>query len=402
MLAATWTGADLEGLLPSLLTYLNTARKRESENASQVSCDSCEPSRVERDRLLGETERRVGVTDRRVISKLAPPQRLNDLIQRAVILHSDALMRVPKDTTRRAPRTAASNVLRAPRQIVTTDDGQYVGAAAETPHWSMARALLQFVTPEPSLDARTRSWYLAAAAYMEARSDLAQLRTHLERMAALYPKDAEVAFDLGWQSELHATDRAQAHLRAVLDVARNQRNGGLGGCQTIACDDAGNPLGIKNVRESLSDAERHFARAVRLDPMLTEAHIRLAHVRTRLGRYADAETALRKLPPSDDPFVAFYAAIVHGTTLEGLARLDEAAAAYERGLALAPHAPSVNLALSAVELRRGDTAMSVMYARRAIEPPKNPGVVDPFALYYLGRGRNVGMTWTAFYAELGQ
>src|SRR5688572_29437454 len=87
-LAASWTGADLERLLPALVHYLDTVRGRETWNQSRVSCDSCQGSRDERDRLLSETRSRVGKADRTLVLNLARPQRLNDLIQRAVILHA--------------------------------------------------------------------------------------------------------------------------------------------------------------------------------------------------------------------------------------------------------------------------------------------------------------------------
>jgi hypothetical protein len=70
---------------------------------------------------------------------------------------------------------------------------------------------------------------------------------------------------------------------------------------------------------------------------------------------------------------------------------------------LSPYAPSVNLALSALEQRRGDATLSVAYARRAVEPQGNDVViVDPFAFYHLGRGRKVGEAWAAYYAGLAR
>ena len=233
-LAASWTGADLERLLPALVSYLTTVRGQETWNQSRVSCDSCQESRDERDRLLVETRSRVGKADRTLVLNLASPQRLNDLIQRAVILHADAVMRIPRNPARPVRNTSTTNVLRAPRQVVTTDDGKYIGAAADSPHWFMARALLEFVTPDPSLDAHTRRWYLAAGAYMAAASDFAQLWPHLQKISALYPRDAEVAFDLGWRAEANSTSQVQAHLKALLDAATDRRKGGLQGSHCAA------------------------------------------------------------------------------------------------------------------------------------------------------------------------
>ena len=159
--------------------------------------------------------------------------------------------------------------------------------------------------------------------------------------------------------------------------------------------------GVRNERESLADAERHFARAIALDATMAEAYVRLAHVRTSLGRHADALSVLSKLPASKDPHVLFYAALIEGKILETLGRLDDALVAYQRGHDLFPDAQSANLALSSVEQKRGDAYRAVAFARRAVNAADEARpALDPFATYILGRGRSSSNAWQAFIAAM--
>jgi hypothetical protein len=134
---------------------------------------------------------------------------------------------------------------------------------------------------------------------------------------------------------------------------------------------------------------------------MTEAYVRLAHVRLLMGRAADADATLKKRPPSVDLSVSFYAAMVEGKTLEALQRLDDAAAAYRRGHDLFPDAPSVNIALSALEQRRGDPSRATAFAQRAVVPPTGlRSAIDPLEAYKYGRGRSVYAAWEALLSAL--
>jgi tetratricopeptide (TPR) repeat protein len=403
-LVAQWSAADVERLLPGLFVYLDQVRRTEFKNRDVPACNTCAVSRDERERLLRLTKPRVSRTYQALISSFPQPDRLNDFLLRAVSLHSDAAMMFPKNAGRVASGTPApsTNVLGAPRAEVNSSDGQYLGSTLLVPHWHLARALLHFVLPEPALDAAARSWYLAASTYLAAASDGAQLPAHVDAMRSLFPNDATVMFDLGWLAESNSTPKVQVHLRTVVDAI--SRQGGSRGvfCARAFCDANGNPYGIKDQRGSLIDAERYFARAVQLDPFLTEAQVRLAYVQTRLGRHSDAEATLRELPPSADPLVNFYAALVQGMTLEALDRLDAAASAYQKALDLFPHAQSANLSMSALQQKRGDTAKATQYAQRGLDPPANEQTAfDPVVPYRIGRGRYVREAWAAHYAALG-
>jgi len=229
----------------------------------------------ERKRLLDETQSEISTMEEKLIRDLPRPDRLNNLILRGAILHADAEMffrrrtSAPEATTPSATfsrRPTTWSILRAPEEIVSSADGQYVGSATGAPHWYLARALLQFITPEPALDHDTRRWYLAVTAFLAARMDFANLPTHLDATEALFPDDPVLAFDRGWQSEAYATHLLQAHARALVQAAAaklNRRPRLLCATRAIFCDSDGNPYGIKSERQSLVDAERRFAGAVR-------------------------------------------------------------------------------------------------------------------------------------------
>jgi tetratricopeptide (TPR) repeat protein len=340
---------------------------------------------------------------------------LNRFIIRAVLLHSDAAMRVPppggqlnaREMSRRA--ALSTNVLGMPDQVVFSGDGQFLGSGSTGAHWYLARAVLHFVLPDPANHPLTKEWYRAAVPYFAANSDFSQLSPHLQMAEALFPDDATVAFDMGWRSEAHATPRLQADLRALLKAALALPGWTIGPmprfdrrlCRVrVPCDQQGHPYGMKPERESLLDAERHFKRAIALDRAMTEAYVRLARVLSLLGRHAEADKALSALPPSGDTRVIFYAALVAGTVLEALDRLDEAAAAYDRARALFPTSVSANLASSALAQRRGDTAAAVTLVEYAAAPREDEHRADPFAVYSYGRGRDVEDVWAALTARL--
>ena len=404
-LVAQWSAADVERLLPGLFFHLDRVRQTEFKNRDVPKCSTCAVSRDERERLLRVSRTRVSRTYQELISNLPQPDRLNDFVLSAATLHSDAAMMFPKNAGRVASGTPApsTNVLGAPRTEVNSSDGQYLGSTPLVPHWHLARALLQFVLPEPALDAGARRWYLAASTYLAANSDGAQLVPHSEAMRALFPDNPTVMFDLGWLAEWHSMPRSQVHLRTIVEVISRQAGSRGVFCARGSCDTAGNPYGMKDERGSLIDAERYFARAVELDDSMTEAYVRLAYVQTRRGRHIDAESTLRKLPPSADPLVNFYAALVQGMTFEALDKFDEAASAYQKALGLFPDAQSANLSMSAVQQARGDTALATTYAQRGIDSPTNEAAAfDPIVSYPIGRGRHVQEAWAAYYLLLGR
>lgn len=87
--------------------------------------------------------------------------------------------------------------------------------------------------------------------------------------------------------------------------------------------------------------------------------------------------------------------------LEALGRLDDAAAAYQRAGGLFPDAHSVNIALSAVEQRRGDMARAAALAQRAVDQSTGErSPTDPMVTYGFGRGLDAAAAWSTLIAAL--
>jgi tetratricopeptide (TPR) repeat protein len=111
------------------------------------------------------------------------------------------------------------------------------------------------------------------------------------------------------------------------------------------------------------EAERALAEAVRADPDLFEARIRLGRVRWYLGQDESAretlEDALRRGGPPPLPYLG---QLFLGQALERAGRAGEAARAYQEALALEPQSQAAAVALSHLRLSSGDAAG----ARRAL------------------------------------
>jgi len=397
-----WSASDIELVLPPVFAYLEHARGQDVSRSP--ACPGGTSSVRERQRLLGETRRGLSAAVRLRVESLPVPASLDVFILQAAALHTEAALLDPL-ATQSADVKPPTNVLRGRREARAAD-GQFQTMARGGAHWAMARALLQFLPGEPSPSPLARQWFSAASAFLVRGNEFAQLVAHFEATAELFPDDPELAFDLGWQSETHASALVQEDVRQTISTllrrSKTSRSGDItrgGRCPpAVPCDEAGNPLGVKGVRESLFDAERHFAHAIALAPGFTEAHIRLAHVRALLGRHSEADAALRQLPASTDAFVNFYAHLLHGASLDALDRRDDARAAYERALDLFPDAQSAHLAMSAMADRYGDRGLALRHAALALTDV--PDGSDPFEVYRLGRGRDANQLWDRFRASL--
>jgi tetratricopeptide (TPR) repeat protein len=140
---------------------------------------------------------------------------------------------------------------------------------------------------------------------------------------------------------------------------------------------------------NLSEAERYYRDALKLDPGYSEARIRLARVLSLRNRHADALALLQEPVESPEPHVRFYAALALGVAAEGTQKPGVAREAYERALALFPTAQSPLLALMRLARERpDDDAAKVFAARFALLGPNENGRLDPWWDYFDCHGRN--------------
>ncbi|HZM51777.1 MAG TPA: tetratricopeptide repeat protein, partial [Vicinamibacteria bacterium] len=130
------------------------------------------------------------------------------------------------------------------------------------------------------------------------------------------------------------------------------------------------------------EAERALAEAVRADPDLFEARIRLGRVRWYLGQDERArqtlEDALRRGGPPPLPYLG---QLFLGQALERAGRAGEAARAYQEALALEPQSQAAALALSHLQLSSGDAAGARRVLEQALAHAGRRAESDPYWIY---------------------
>jgi tetratricopeptide (TPR) repeat protein len=362
---ARWPNIDLKTLYIDLQAVLRFVR-----------CPNCGTTTA----LVLGTTRKASVTYSKVdlgyLRGLAKqvevrPGSANDLLKRAAILHADIAMGLAPEAV---PITRGSSES-SDRIVLRGMDGRTERIIDRSLHWEMGRGTLDFVgtpkaTPAPKDDATVKLWYYATMAYLQA--DAMHDRQHFDRALKLFPADAEVQFQNGCLHESLASPPVQEMLRGTKLPA-------------------GVVVDVKSERDELEGAERHFRRALDLDPALAEARIRLGRVLGLLGRHADAAAELRRVTGDfDDERLAYYLALFLGREEEALGRLDAARDAFTRAAALAPRAQSPLLALSHLARAAGDRTAAQESARRVLDLPANEADrFDPLWVYHYVEGRRV-------------
>lgn len=119
-----------------------------------------------------------------------------------------------------------------------------------------------------------------------------------------------------------------------------------------------------------------------------EADVHTGYLAIRAGRPDAALAPLVTATTSEDPYVRYLAEHFRGRALEMMGRRDEAIAAYRRGLAIVPDAPST-ATLLASQLSRSNDAADRAEAHRVLEASRvaSPRPVDPWDLYWQGDAR---------------
>lgn len=126
-----------------------------------------------------------------------------------------------------------------------------------------------------------------------------------------------------------------------------------------------------------------FERVRDVPEVAAEASARRALMLIRLDR---AEEALVALDEADaaagDDMVRYWTALFRGRALEQLGRQADAAAAYERAVALVPGAQVPAVALASLWQRHDRPDDALRWARRAMQTPA--GGLDPWWIYWRG------------------
>jgi tetratricopeptide (TPR) repeat protein len=137
-----------------------------------------------------------------------------------------------------------------------------------------------------------------------------------------------------------------------------------------------------NATNERRSAEALFRRALRLDPSLSEARVRLAHLLGIRGRHQEAVTeAGRALETGLPVRMQYFAWLFLGRAQYALGQNADAARAFERAALLFPGAQSARLGLSQVARAQGDRAEAVARLAPLAIPSTRASRQDPWREY---------------------
>jgi len=302
---------------------------------------------------VAEVQQLLGLTD-------AEAQRgdANRVLKRGALLHADIAMLAPVQSH------AAANPSPADMQdlVFLYRDGRLQGVESAGIHWRLGRMLLDEVRPDPSRDEMVRLWYRSTSARLQSAHAFVYAIPHLDRARQLFPGDADLLLYSGSLHECMATPRVQA---AALPTQ------------------PGFSSSIRSARAELQQAESFFRQAVKSDPTLTEARVRLGRVLDLLGRHQDGASELRRsASETEDALLLYYADLFLGQADLALGRLDEARSAFERAASWYPRAQSPRLALSQLARQVGDRAGALAAMEHVLDLPAAEGEREDPWWYY--------------------
>lgn len=203
------------------------------------------------------------------------------------------------------------------------------------------------------LEPKAAQFQVGAAAALALQGKLADAETMLQRLAARFPKEALVWFNLG--NVLRDRQRADAAIAAYRTA--------------LAIDpafiDALNNLGsVLHSRLRFAEAEAAYARCVALAPDHLLARYNLASAIMDMGRFAEAEAVCREIvaraPKAAEGYTILGAAVGH----QG--RLLETLGFHEKAARLAPDDPKVVEVYAAALMETGRAAEGLRWFARAL------------------------------------
>ena len=301
------------------------------------------------------------------------------LLDRGAILHTD-IARL--STPGAAPDAAPGNARRNPTSgsgVIEFYDGQVIGVFRSSNQWTVARDLLDRATRTPSRAPEVRLWYQATLTWMLGTMQLNW--PQFQRAQQLFPNDPELLYLQGCLHETLASSRVQHIINSMTRIEDETT--------------------VRSGRAELESAEPLLKRALKADPSLTEARLRLGRVESLRGNQSSAAMDLRKVVSSStDPILLYYANLFLGSGLDALGDRDGAKAAYERASAFFPRAGAPRLALSQLAVRSGDREGALARLDPVLRDGGADDRDDPWLRYYVAERRAADTRLTAAYQAL--
>jgi tetratricopeptide (TPR) repeat protein len=246
----------------------------------------------------------------------------------------------------------------------------------ESPHAPFARALVDRDLLPGSGDAASfvRDWYLCMVHHAHGEMLLTSATVHARAGLARLPDDPLLALALGTLEETIGSigNPPLGTAPAAYDTRAYQAWLGR----------------VEGHHERLQAAARALELALRSEPGLDEATVRLGRVRWRLGEPATARQALEQVVArSHDEHLLYLAWLFLGRVHEDAGRVAEAEAAYRTAATLDRQSQTARIALSHLLFAGGDEAAAGAALGEALAPAGHRDRPDGFWEYPWGRAR---------------
>jgi tetratricopeptide (TPR) repeat protein len=240
--------------------------------------------------------------------------------------------------------------------------------------WSYVLVADDLADPSPDLLSFARRWYLLQGLRGHGRLDAAHALHFLGEGLRRFHDDPALLLAVGSLDETLARDDA---MRAnVEDPAGPHLRSFRGPQRTLV-----------ERRALLERALGSYRAALRGDPGLEEARLRLGRVLQLLDRRDEAEVELRSVAgEEDEPGVRYLAHLFLGRLREDQRRLEEAAAEYRAAASLVPRSQTAHLALAQALDRLGERAGALEALQIALRTGNDePAPFDAWWAYLFGQ-----------------
>jgi tetratricopeptide (TPR) repeat protein len=280
------------------------------------------------------------------------------IVERGLVLHADIAV-LNRTARGYALPPSGSNT---PYNTTLFQDGRAVGVMYGTIHWEFGRRLLERLPKGDEGLHISRRFYRTAGAMLQLWGEYPELTRHLAAGRRALGDDPVLLLYEGTQAQAYAGPRLQRFFDerrrsgpTMLTAAPSSRGGAAPEMPSL-------PGALPTINGSRAQAERLFRRAIAIDPTLTEARIRLAHVLGDSERHDEAAAELQRAMVSPlPPMLDYYSSLLAGREARARGQLDAARTAFERAAALYPGASAPRYGLSEVAMARGDRTQSLSH-----------------------------------------